>query len=142
MKTNIRYRVASNPGDWVAAHKLLREVGEPKDKLTFPTILAWEGMDLVGVCGTRIKDGAIVAGPMAIKPDRRRTMTAFRLAEAYVSAMQTLGIQSFVLSVQKDSFLHKGIQKLYPHLAPFDEDEEGTLFYVWRPEELIDGQQN
>jgi hypothetical protein len=93
-------------------------------------------LELIGVCGTRIKDGTIIAGPMALKPDRRRVMTAFRLAEAYVSAMQTMGIQSFVLSVEKDSFLHKGIQKLYPHLFPYGEDEDGKLFYVWRASAL------
>jgi len=98
--------------------------------------MAWEVDQLVGILGTRICNQMIIAGPLALLQDRRRTMTAVRLCEAYISAMRTMGIETFILGTKEGDFIHKGIQRIHPSLQPY-RVEGDRLFYVWRTDNFL-----
>ncbi len=106
------YRIARNPGDFAAAQELARKEGFVKVKMTLPTILAFDGNDLVGVLATRIQDNMIVAGPMALKSDRRRPRTALRLAELYDIAMKGMGVTSYIFNTEAGGVMDQIVQKL------------------------------
>lgn len=111
MRLHLKYTIAQNPGDYQAAHALLRQEKFTKQVLGFPTIMAWEGKELIGFCGTRIHKQMIMAGPLVVRTDRRRLFTIMRLCEAYESAMGNLGITTFIIGAEIGSILSRGIQR-------------------------------
>ena len=131
MNKHLKFIVAATPGHYQAAHRLLRDEQVEKQLLGFPTIMAWEGDTLIGLCGTRIINKMIVAGPLVVRTDRRRLFTIMRLAEAYEAAMKELGIESFILSVEHGSILQRGIERYYPDAEPYS-TEGGYDHYVWK----------
>lgn len=133
----MNFRVASNPGAYAQCHELLKEEGIAPEKLGFPTIMALENDRLVGFLSTHIQKQMIVAGPMVIRSDRRRIMTAIRLAEAYEMSMRNLGIKTFIFHGEAGGLLEKAIRRYYPHVAPYA-TRDGIVFYTWR---LTDGKQ-
>src|SRR5262245_22423375 len=132
MNRHLTFTVASSPGHYGAAHQLMRSEGvEQKQSLSFPTVMAWDGDALVGICGTRIVDKMILGGPLVVRTDHRRLFTIMRLCEAYEEAMKNIGIESFILSVEHGSILHRGMERYHPHLRPYA-TEDGSDFYVWK----------
>ena len=131
MSTHLRFTVAKNPGHYTAVHALMRSEGFEKSKLGFPTLMAYEGEELIGIVGTRVHKGMIVGGPLVVRTDRRRLFTILRLCEAYDNAMKSLGISTFILSVDKGSILDRGMARYFPQQAPYAEDE-GNRYFLWK----------
>lgn len=125
----MRFHLASNPGDYAACQKLLKEAELPKQKLSWPTIMAFHDEDgLVGFLSTEIQDKMIIAGPLVIKPGRRRIWTAMRLIETYENAMRNISIKSYIFSAEMGTQLDTGIQRLYETLPYASRD--GRNFYI------------
>ena len=131
MNKHLNFIVASSPGHYQAAHRLLRSESAGKQSLGFPTIMAWDGDDLVGICGTRIVDKMILAGPLVVRTDKRRLFTILRLCEAYETAMSGIGVTSFILSVEHGSILQRGMERYFPDQKPYA-SEDGSDFYIWK----------
>jgi hypothetical protein len=129
--THVKYAIASSPGNYQAAHKLIREEGFGRQHLTFPTIMAWEGTELIGLVGTRIHDHMIIAGPLVLKSGKVRVVTAMRLCEAYEAAMGSMGIKAYIISVEQGSILSRAFKRYYPDVEPYA-IEDGSEFYSWR----------
>ena len=92
------YKIAENAMEYRKAHELIKSEGVVDMPLNFPTILAFDGEEVVGVLGTDVSSGYIVAGPLVLKSDKKRTFTIIRLVEAYDYAMRSAGVKSFIFS--------------------------------------------
>jgi hypothetical protein len=124
------YRLAKNPGEYAAAHALLKAEGFEKQELRFPTILALDEGDVVGLISTHIQDKMIIAGPLCLKSDRRRARAAIRLIDLYDIAMRGMGITSYIFHTETDSILDKSAQKM--GIGEFYAERNGVRFYVKR----------
>jgi len=124
------YRVATNPGDYQFAHALMRAEGVvEKQKITFPTILAYDDDNkVVGMLGTRIINRMIVAGPLILRGDQRRSFTAMRLFEFYENAMKNMGIKSFIFSTEIGHIFDKVVREKL-ELQPYAVDD-GQNWYI------------
>lgn len=128
------YRLAKNPGDYAAAQALLKQEGFERETLTFPTILALDELDgykCVGVLSTRIQDKMIIAGPLALRSDRRRAKAAIRLIDLYDIAMRGIGIISYIFHTEEGSVLDKSIERLLPGMEPYAV-QNGQRFFIRR----------
>jgi|SRR4249919_3225221 hypothetical protein len=126
------YRLAKNPGDYAAAHALLRAEGYPKQKLQFPTVMAFDAdFKAVGVAATRIEDEMIVMGPLCLKSDRRRPRTAIRLIDLYDIAMRGMGITSYIFHIEQGNLWEKLVNKAMPDLTPYAM-RDGINYYIRR----------
>jgi hypothetical protein len=132
MRTHLRFTVAKHSGQYQAVHRLMKSEHQDRCKLGFPTIMAYEGNDLVGFVGTQLKPGMIIAGPLVVKSDRRRLFTIMRLCEAYEGAMASMGITTFILSAKSGSILDRAIKRYFPDQHPYAMDGQGNEFYTWR----------
>lgn len=124
------YRLATAPTDYKLAHQLFKNEGiEDVDELSFPTMLAWDDGNLVGVLSTHVANKMIIAGPMVIKNDKPRYWTLIRLIEQYERVMRDAGVTSFIFSVPVDQYPEyvKQIDKL--GMKPYAQ-EGGRNFYV------------
>jgi len=93
------YKIAENGADYRKAHALLKAEGIEKEfQLSFPTILAVEEDEVVGVLGTNIEQDYILAGPLVLKKDKKRSFTILRLVELYDFTMREAGIRSYLFS--------------------------------------------
>jgi len=114
----IGFKIAEAPNDFHKAHALMREEGIPEQTLGFPTMLTMEGPILVGVLGTNIKKGMIVAGPLVMKSDRKRVQSAIKMVEMYEMALRGMGISTFIFHVEGGSFLDRMISR-YSEYQPY-----------------------
>lgn len=93
------YKIAETAMDYTKAHALIRNEGQNDDfQLSFPTILAMEDDEVVGVLGTNVTQKYILAGPLVLKSDRKRSFTIIRLVELYDATMRAAGIRSFIFA--------------------------------------------
>jgi hypothetical protein len=104
--------------------------------LKFPTILAINEGDVVGVVGTTIQNKMIIAGPLAIDSSQRRVFTALRLMEAYDTAMRNIGVRTYILPVEQGSLLGKIVERYYKDVTPYA-GNGNVMFYTRR----LDGSQ-
>ena len=111
------------------AFKLLRNEGVIGETLNFPTVLALEEGEVVGILSTNIQDDAlIIAGPMVLKSDKRRPFTAMRLYELYENAMRNIGITSFLFSTNEGHIFDKVVREKL-NLEPYA-TKDGRNFYI------------
>lgn len=97
------YKIAENAAEYKKAHGLIKAEGVVDMPLAFPTILAMDGEDVVGVLGTDVSSGYIVAGPLVLKSDKKRSFTIIRLVDAYDHAMRLAGVKSFIFSASLEN---------------------------------------
>jgi len=96
-----KYKIAESSADYKKAHALVKDVGiEGEFQLSFPTILAVEDDEIVGVLGTNIEQDYILAGPLALKKDKKRSFTILRLVELYDFTMREAGIRSYLFCTE------------------------------------------
>jgi len=124
---SVGYRIASDPVDFHRAHALMRAEGVPEQKLGFPTLLAIEDKKAVGIIGTDIQKGMIIAGPLVMKSDRRRIHTAIKMAEMYEMSLRGMGISTFIFHVEDGSFLDKMISR-YSEYQPYATEGKKKFF--------------
>ena len=128
------YRLARNPGDYAVAQGLLRAEGFEKQSLTFPTVIALDESDdhkCVGVISTYIQDKMVIAGPMALRSDRRRARTAIRLIDFYDITMRGLGLVSYIFHTEIGSVLDGLVSKAMPDMHPYA-IKNGSRFFIRR----------
>jgi len=95
------YKIAENGADYRKAHALIKESGMDREfQLSFPTILAMENEEVVGVLGTNIEQDCILAGPLVLKQDKKRSFTILRLVELYDFTMRKAGIRSYLFCTE------------------------------------------
>jgi len=123
-------QIATSPGHFVIAKRLMAEEGIEAVELKFPTVLAFEPDRLVGFLGTHYQEDLIIAGPLVLQSDYPRFRTALALCEAYEHAMRTMGIKSFIMHVDKGNIMHQAIERYNPPgLNAYAEDNK-RIFYV------------
>lgn len=127
----IEYRRAANSHDYKLAHELMRREGVPKDTLGFPTMLAFEDGELIGMCATTIKNSMIVAGPLTLRSDRRRAFTALQLCVKYEEDLKSLGIISYIFSAEYGGIMQKAIDRYMAGMKPYADDGKNR-FYIRR----------
>lgn len=125
------YHVVESEIDYEACRRLMEAEGISGD-ITFPTIIALDGEnEMVGFLATRPRDDMVLAGPLVMRRDKRRPMTAIRLIDMYRTAMRNMGIRSFIFGIDSDdSFIKKGLARYFPEASPYASNGEGT-FYIW-----------
>lgn len=127
----IQYRRASTSYDYKLAHQLMRGEGVPEDRLGFPTMLAFENEELIGMCATTIKNNLIVAGPLTLRSDRRRAFTALELCVKYEEDLKSLGIVSYIFSAEYGGIMQKAIDRYMDGMKPYADDGKHK-FYIRR----------
>lgn len=128
------YRVAATEDDYEKCRKMMRE-DAVSGEISFPTIMALNGEELVGFLATRPVDDMIFAAPLMVKQDRKRPFTLIRLIEHYRTVMRNLGITSVIINVDSDeSMVGKGIQRWFPEMKEYARTEDGA-FFIWRIDE-------
>src|SRR5262245_31528291 len=125
-------QIATSPGHFAIAKKLIESEGLEPVELKFPTILAFEPDRLVGLLGTHYQDDLIIAGPLVLQSDYPRLRTALALCEAYEHAMRTIGIKSFIMHVDKGNIMHQAIERYQPPGLEQYASKGDTLFYIRR----------
>ena len=128
---SVGYRLASKPDDYRKAQALMKAEGVPKQELGFPTILAIEDKRAVGMISTNIQNDMVIAGPLVVRSDRRRVMTAIRMVEMYEMALRGMGLATFIFHVDEGTFLDRVIKRYGDKYQPYA--VEGTRkFFVRR----------
>ncbi len=127
----MRYRVAETLADYDACRKLMTACGMSAD-IGYPSLMAISNEGLIGLMGTQPRSDMILAGPLCLRPDKRRVFTAMRLVLMYERVLHNLGISSFIFHVDEtDSFFFQVMERYFLDLKPYA--KKGTmLFYIWR----------
>lgn len=132
--SEITFRRADTPDHYKMCHQLMREEQEPKQVLGFPTIMAFQDQELVGICGTHIVDDLVVAGPLILRSDKRRAFTALRLCVEYEAEMRRLGIKSFIFSAEIGSVMEEAVDRYMINMKPYAE-KGSRKFYIRKIED-------
>lgn len=124
------YKVAENSSDYKKVHALIKAEGFEDAQLAFPTIMALEDDEVVGCLGTNTQQSMIIAGPLVLKGDKKRTFTLIRLVETYEACMKHIGIKSFIFSADLKN--EKWLQYIDEVLGfePYYKDDERAWFIV------------
>ena len=124
------YRIADTAQDYKRVHALIKSEGFPDCSLNFPVIMAMdEEGELVGCLGTGIQDDMIVAGPLVLKKDKKRSFTLIRLVEHYEATMRQCGIKSFIFYVELDNEKYLDYVKRVYGAEPYAE-QDGRAWFV------------
>lgn len=137
MNGNATYHLAKDAGDYRYVHQFLREQGEEVSRsLTSPTVAAIDGEGaIVGVLGTTIQNDMIVAGPLLIAKELRGYRIIIHLIDFYDLALSSLGITSYVFSVEKGNDRWLNLVKRVYDIEPYAE-KDGVLFFIKRIGEI------
>ena len=115
----IGFKIAYMPEDYKAAHDLLLKEGFFPQELDYPTVMVFDGEELIGMITTSLKDDMVVAGPLVMKSDKRRLIAAVKLAEAYEATLRGLGIESFIFWAEEQSGTASAVLKFDPKAVPY-----------------------
>lgn len=127
----MKYRLAEGAADYTLCAELIAEEGFPEGPIDFPTVMALDDDgELVGLLATTPHTEMVLAGPLVLRHDRRRPMTAIKLINLYELTMRGLGIESVIFHAVKDGFLTQGIDRYFPNIRPYAEDGEDQ-FFIW-----------
>ena len=122
------YKIAHTSLDYANAFALLRDEGVTGEQISFPTILALEDGKAVGILGTRVENKMVIAGPLVLRSDKRRSFTAMRLFEYYEHSMKGMGITSYIFNTESGHIFDKVIREKL-ELEPYA-SEGGRNFYI------------
>lgn len=95
------YRLAYSPRDYQKCHRLLVDLGQPEPQLSWPTVMAFRGIQVVGCLSTQPSKQAIIAGPLAISTPRP-IITAMRLIDAYEGILRHAGVTMYEFAIELD----------------------------------------
>ena len=124
-----QYKIAASATDYRKAHELVKSEGLPDHPLNFPTVMAIQGDEVVGILGTDTSGEFIIAGPLVLKGDRLRAFTLIRLIDFYDAVMREAGVTAYIFSVEDGNT--KWIDKIDKtfSLSPYAH-KDGRAFYV------------
>lgn len=122
------YKIAETAQDYKRVHALIKSEGMEDAALAFPTIMAIEDDEVVGCLGTNTQQSMIIAGPLVLKSDKKRSFTIIRLVEAYELVMRHCKIKSFIFST--DLTNEKWLEYIDTVLGftPYHKDAERAWF--------------
>lgn len=129
------YKIAETANDYKRVHALIKSEGvDDTASLAFPTIMAIEDEEVVGCLGTNTQQSMIIAGPLVIKSDKKRTFTIIRLVEAYELVMKECKIKSFIFSAKADDEQWLRYIDEVLGFEPYYKDAENAWF-IWKLKE-------
>lgn len=125
------YKIAHDPGDYEDAHELLRAEGVDLKgyQLEWPTVLAYEEEECVGLISCYIENDLVVCGPLTLRSDIRRPVTALRLCERFEEALSGIGINSYIIRTDGESIITEAIPRYTPEMKPYAKEGD-SYFYV------------
>lgn len=105
-----RYLIARTESDYEKVQQLLKGTEFERVSVTYPTIMAYRGEELVGVLGTKPSDQAVICGPLYVKtPAPVGAFVAERLINVYEGMLSALGVQSYVFYIDKKNYKQRDI---------------------------------
>jgi hypothetical protein len=117
-----QYRLAATPRDYARAREFMRQHMAPAP-LAYPTLLGEREGAVVGLLGTTVKQGAIIAAPLIA----RSAIVAMRLVEAYDEVMRLAGVRAYHFHVGADNAKWRAAVEKFG-LRPWHEDTGGAWF--------------
>lgn len=130
------YRIAQSDSDYDECRRLMRASGIIDNELGFPTLMADDEKGLLGFIATTPRSDMVLAGPLVMRQDKRRPLTALRLAQMYEMSLRNLGITSFIFYAdEKDSVFVKAMDRYFPEVRPYAKSGS-TLFYSWHIDKM------
>lgn len=130
------YRVASSDGDYNACRRLMMASGIVDNDLGFPTLMAIDEKGLVGFVATTPRTDMVLAGPLVMRQDKSRPLTALRLVQMYELSLKKMGITSFIFYAdEKDSVFARAMARYFPEVKPYAKSGS-TLFYSWHIDKM------
>lgn len=124
------YKVATTDDDYADCMDLIADMGWPKKyELCHPTIMAIRDGELFGLIGTRLPNGEILAGPLAVK-DGPKPVMVWRLLLEYERACKSLGWDSVAFDVDIGSAMELAILRLTPNI-PLIAELDNVRLYEW-----------
>jgi len=131
---NIALHVANSEPTYQSCYDLMDAEGVDRNdiELSLPTVMALDPstMNLVGFIGTHYQEELIIAGPMVLKD--KSILLAWKLCEAYESAMRALGISQFIISVDDGNIMDLAIKRYNPPGMEYYAREGNRDFYIRR----------
>jgi hypothetical protein len=132
----MHYRIAETSDDYKHCADLLKAVGQPAQELAFPTVMAINETGLIGFLATSPRTDMVLAGPLIMRQDKRRVMTALRLVTMYEMALRNIGITSFIFWVdENDGIFFKAMERYFPNVKPYAKSGS-RIFYTWHIDEI------
>lgn len=125
------YKLAETAADYDDAYELCQaeDFDLQGQELEFPTVLAYEDHECVGFMSCHIQDDMVVSGPLLLRSEVRRPITALRLCEAFERELGKTGVSRYIISVNKDSILAEAIPRYSPMMKPYANDGTNN-FYI------------
>lgn len=96
------YRLATSPHDYKRCHELARSTGLEHRRLEYPTIMGFDGDDLIGFVSTMQKGGLLAIGQIAVRKGRLRSVVAGKLLTALENVLRLSGVSWYYIPIQKD----------------------------------------
>jgi hypothetical protein len=126
------FRVACSAGDYEECMDLIERNGWPANyQLAHPTIMAERDGELIGMMGLRIVDGETpLAGPLALRPGKRRPVLAWKLLVQFEAAVRAKGLTEIIFDVDLNSEMDRLVRKALPNIRPFWIHND-VAHYVW-----------
>lgn len=132
----ISYRLVTTPSETTLAHEFLLSLGEDVPRLGFPTVLAWEGDEIVGLFSTLPRKDMIIAGPLAFKShEGNQLVRLIRLVEAYESVLRHAGVTQYLFFVPDKHARWKEFIERTLDTEPIQVETDRT----WYKRDLTDG---
>lgn len=137
---SITYKLAEVPEDYEDARELLRaeQIELHDHELSFPTVLAYEDEECVGLMSCYIQDDMVIAGPLTLRTDVRRPITALRLCEKFERELSRAGVTRYIIHAERGTILEEAIPRYTPNMECYHDD--GTArFYIRKIGEFQNG---
>jgi len=100
------YKLVSTPREYTLCHEFLREENVKFDGLSFPTVVAFRGLQMVGLISTVKDKDAVVAGPIHISVDGNPSFVMIRLVEAYENVLRRAGLTQYLFWTDNSKLKH------------------------------------
>lgn len=95
------YRLVTEPHEYSACHRLLKERGDIDQQMTFPTVIARREGKPIGFISTLPSKVAVSVGKLVVQETNRPLIIAMRLAEAYEVVLRRAGIKTYLFPVDR-----------------------------------------
>lgn len=125
----VTFKVAETNEEFTSAHELMVAEGFSPQPLDYPTVLAYDGDELIGMLTTDVSNDMVLAGPLAMKGGIRRIKTAVNLAEFYESTLRSIGVTRFVFWAMQNSTVAQAVLRFTPDQPPYA-IQDGKMFFV------------
>jgi len=121
------YHVVETQDDLAICEHMAGAMHHP-EVLCFPTILARRDGEAIGMLGTHVLDGHIIAGPLIVCGLDRPGFVSWKLFATYNAVMRAAHQSQYLIAVEAENApMARTLQKL--GLAPYAQDAEGNSWY-------------